>query len=312
MSNQIETFQEQLKTISVASYFNNDKEKMSKFKRTVLDYYSQNSELKKLANIASIIEACKKIAQMGLTLGGDVHIIVRGGVAKAELDYKGYHTMLSKANIQAKANVVYENDVFDLDLAEGSITHKPNLRGSRGSILGYYAMIKVSGSWVIDYMSQEELQNWKKVYLPYVSPAWKSSESEMAKKTILKRTVKPYLYSTNNEELIRATDEDNNAETNNGESLNFVDVNSSVKKSDLQIFIEEEAQTIEALLKATANRQLNKEESEAYAKRFNELEELESTPKEAPKAESPKVKAEPVLAEDGGLAIEGTKPTAKI
>jgi recombinational DNA repair protein RecT len=269
MSNAIQLFEQKLTAININSYFNNDVEKVKKFKRTLVDYFSANTELKSLKDYDSVIESAKRIAMNNLTLGGDVDIIVRGGKAKDEMNYKGFHTLLSRANIPARANVVYENDTFDIDLANGTIVHKPNIKGIRGKAVGYYAMIQVSGSWTVDYMSQEELEMWKKTYLKYKSPAWQSSETEMAKKTILKRTAKPYIYSSNNTALISAYEADNATETDDGKVFNTIDVPVD-SRSPLQKYIEDDVKSISAL-QAIADKVKTESEQEAYKAKMIEL-----------------------------------------
>ena len=220
-----QTFQSELSKLNINSYFSDNTEKVAKFKRTLFDLFTSRPDLQECP-IDSVLDSAKKVAMLNLTLGGDVDIILRSGrkgerpKAKAEINYKGYITLTSRAGIVCRANAVYANDIFDADLAEGAISHKPNLLEERGDVIGYYAIVDYQGQRVIDVLSQKELQKWKKTYLgEFPSPAWRKSETEMAKKTILKRTIKPYLYASGHGALIEATALDNDTETNGGQTL---------------------------------------------------------------------------------------------
>ncbi len=231
---------------ALMSYFGHDKNKVSKFKRTVVDYVNKNPHIVQGVDPKSIIESCKTIAMFDLTLGGDVDIIKRGDKVAAEMQYKGFITLLSRSNIPAKANAVYVNDTFSINLATGEISHSP-AEGDRGVLKGVYAMIKIAGEWIIDYMSSAEIEAFKKKYVKtdkkgQYSQAWRFSLPEMGKKTILKRLSKPYLYGKNNEVLNEMIKIDNNTETNDGETLKI-----TPEKPEILKFIEDEAQTIEAL-----------------------------------------------------------------
>lgn len=274
MSNELVLFQNKVAKTNVLSYFGGDEEKVKKFKRTVVDYVNQNPTLIK-GDVSgdSVIEACKKVALFDLTLGGDVDIIRRGNKVGAELRYQAYITLLSRANIPAKANVVYENDTFGIDLATSKITHIPPMKGNRGKPVGFYAMVKVAGEWMVDYMTENEMQEFKKRYVKNESSAWKNSYTEMAKKTILKRTTKPYLYSQNNvEALVEMVQIDNATETNDGETLNPQNTLEEKRAQEMLRFITEEVTTLEALQSVKSQvENMSEEVLQAYDAKHQEL-----------------------------------------
>lgn len=199
----------------ITSYFNNDKEKIKKFQRTLIDYVNENQIDTSKIEIYSIIESAKKIARLDLTLGGDVDIIPRGKKCRAELNYKGYLTLITRNNIPARAEVVYAEDTFDIDIGKNEVSHKPGKnRGDKNNIIGFYAKIKIAGEWLIDYMNKTEMDRFKdkfasKNYKGEVSPAWQNAYAEMGKKTILKRLIKSYQYAINNKDINEATEIDN-------------------------------------------------------------------------------------------------------
>lgn len=87
------------------------------------------------------------------------------------------------------ANIVHENDVFDVTLSpEPVITHKPLLTGDRGKVTWVYSMVKfLSGTVVYDYMSFADVE---KIRMKSQSPNgtfWGGFWEEMAKKTIIRR-----------------------------------------------------------------------------------------------------------------------------
>jgi len=222
----INQFKQQVQTMNLSAYFNNDQDKISRFKRTLFDAYSFDDKLQECP-VETVIQSATKGAMLNLELNRHFNIIPRkdrkGDAhpnAKFELNYQGYVTLLARNGIIARANAVYSNDIFDVDFAMEEITHKPNLRGSRGELVGVYAILKIDDSKIIDFINAEEITEFKTKFLFYESGAWKSSLSEMAKKTILKRTSKPYInIDSVGNDVREAVALDNATETNNGRTL---------------------------------------------------------------------------------------------
>lgn len=114
------------------------------------------------------------------------------GLAKLLIDAGGVTSI--------SANVVYEGDIFDLDLADNQrpITHRPQLvKSKRGEIIGAYALATLpDGTRQPEWMDIEELNairdnsdSYKSEKTRQYSP-WHTSTSEMYRKTVVRRLYK--------------------------------------------------------------------------------------------------------------------------
>jgi phage RecT family recombinase len=229
-----------LEKLNIGSYITNAEEQ-KRFKRTVLDVVNYDTKLQEVS-VESIIQCAVKGATLRLELNRHFNMVPRSdrkgepAQAKFELTYQGYVTLLDRSNILGRANVVYENDLFDLDLAEETISHKPNLKGSRGEPLGVYAIINIENRKIIDYMSWTEIEEFKNKYLAYESPAWKKSATEMAKKTILKRTAKPYIHTDSADDSLREAQAlDNATETRDGLTLSMAKATPTLDTTKIKV-----------------------------------------------------------------------------
>jgi hypothetical protein len=92
---------------------------------------------------------------------------------------------------------VYENDIFDVDygLAD-SLVHKPNLKGTRGPAVAYYAIAKFnSGGHAFIVMTHDDMTEHRDRYAPknkqgkIVGP-WVDNFEGMALKTTIRRLAK--------------------------------------------------------------------------------------------------------------------------
>lgn len=91
------------------------------------------------------------------------------------------------------ANVVFDHDTFELDLASGGPpVHRPLLRGNRGEIIGAYAVATfASGHREVEWMDWEDLNAVKKVAIQRgASDAWKDWEDQMYRKAPIRRIAK--------------------------------------------------------------------------------------------------------------------------
>lgn len=209
----------------IALQYMGDQKKANAFVQSVKDMFISNPSIQR-CDITSILSAAKKVAMLNLTIGGDMDIIPRGREAKAEPNYKGFVTLALRAGLFAKANTVFENDDFDLDIGSSEIKHKPCLRGDRGAAIGYYAVVTFqTGASVIDYMTAEEVEEFKESH-KLSSPAWSNYFNEMGKKTVLKRLLKSYMYSDPTGNLSEVINYDNTleAETAEPEQNRFADL----------------------------------------------------------------------------------------
>lgn len=98
----------------------------------------------------------------------------------------------SREVVGMTANVVREQDTFDLDLGtSNSLIHKP-ARGNRGEVVGSYAIANLaSGHREIEFLDREDLDRIQKVAEARGrSPAWRDWEDQMQRKSAIRRIAK--------------------------------------------------------------------------------------------------------------------------
>lgn len=161
--------------------------------------------------------AIVNIANIGLTLNPvakEAYLIPRKGVCVLEPSYVGLVKLLTDSGsiVSMVCSVVYENDIFDLDKADNQkpITHKPQLsKAKQGKIIGAYALATLhDGTRQPEWMDIDELYGIRErseSYKSYVSKGysctWITDETEMMRKTVVKRIYK-YLPRTDRMEHV--------------------------------------------------------------------------------------------------------------
>lgn len=174
-------------------------------------------------NPDSLKDAIVNVAAVGLSLSPvlkQAYLIPRkvGGKMQVCLDisYQGliYLATSSGSILWAKAELVYEKDDFEFLGINISPRHKvKDIFGDRGPMVGGYSMAKMpTGDLLIEFMSIKEIygirdrsDSWKAFKAGDIkSTPWKTDESEMAKKTLLKRGWKSWPKSIAMESLTKA------------------------------------------------------------------------------------------------------------
>lgn len=92
-------------------------------------------------NRQSLFNAAMSAAVLGLEVDGvtgQAFLVPFAGKAQLIIGYKGMATIAARADITVTGTVAREGDVFDYDLGEGWITHKPVL-GNKGRIIAAWA-----------------------------------------------------------------------------------------------------------------------------------------------------------------------------
>jgi recombination protein RecT len=172
-----------------------------------------------MENPQSLQNAVLNIATVGLSANpalSEVYYVPRDGRVCADISYRGLCTLATRSGVIKiiRADVVYENDEFELNGFGKEPTHKfKPFNQNRGQAIGVYCVAKlVSGEYLVEIMSIEEChairdrtQQWKKNQ----SGVWKDHEGEMMKKTVIKRAAKLWPKSTDRsmDEAIRITNE---------------------------------------------------------------------------------------------------------
>lgn len=128
------------------------------------------------------------------SLHGHAYLVPFAGKAQFMAGYKGLIKMARRSHevIGLTSNIVYERDVFDLDLGtSNTLVHKP-ARGDRGDVLGSYAIAKLShGNHEIEWMTSDDIARVRKVAEGRgKSPAWQQWPDEMSRKSSIRRLAK--------------------------------------------------------------------------------------------------------------------------
>jgi phage RecT family recombinase len=177
----------------------------------------------------SIATAVVNIAGTGLSLNpflNESYLVPRydrrknAMVACLEPSYKGLQKLAMEAGAVKRmtTQVVYSNDVFEIDLADDQkpVTHKPSL-SERGEILGAYCLSTLpDGTKQVEWMEWTEIiqirqgsESWKAFQDKKIPTCvWVDHEGEMIRKTVIRRAVK-YLPKVDHEALNKAIALDN-------------------------------------------------------------------------------------------------------
>jgi phage RecT family recombinase len=197
------------------------------------------------ATPSSKLRAIVNISQVGLTLNPvakEAYLVPRyskdnGLECILDPSYVGLVKLLTDAgSVQSIiTNVVYENDKFELNLADTvtPVKHQPELINSkRGNIIGCYSLATLlNGSKQVEWMDIEQIneirersegyKSWKSGKAK--SCIWDSDYSEMCRKTVIKRIYK-YLPRTQKMELVdKAIDLSNHDYEITEEQRNYIE-----------------------------------------------------------------------------------------
>lgn len=107
------------------------------------------------------------------------------------------------------AQVVYEKDEFDYELGDNErISHKPSLTDDRGKMIAAYAILKTKDGGIYrEMMGRQQIMAVKQISKAKDSGPWSGPfESEMWKKTVLRRLAKRAPLSTDVLDLIQRDD----------------------------------------------------------------------------------------------------------
>jgi recombination protein RecT len=179
-----------------------------------LQHLSRNSYLAS-ADKSSILEAVLNVAQTGLTLNPVsklAYLVPRfvrdkGVVCCLEPSYMGLVKLATDTGSVKSiySHIIYHNDEFNYELGTNpDIIHKPLLGKDRGNMKGVYAVaVLQNGTKQIEVMTMDEIfeiRDKSESYKAYLlgkakSCIWVSDESEMSRKTVIKRLCK-YLPKT--------------------------------------------------------------------------------------------------------------------
>lgn len=193
-----------------------------RFARIALTATQKNPELLNCTQV-SLFQSLLELGAMGLEPDGyRAHLLPRrhkgadgrGHELRAEyqLDYKGIVELVRRndgAMIRTiQAEVVYENDAFDVSFGTGShLTHKP-AKGKRGDRVCVYAYIGyLSGAEDFVVLDMDEVNRARAQSRRSGEGPWEMWYDEMAKKTAFRRLSKWVTLSPETRDAVRRDEE---------------------------------------------------------------------------------------------------------
>ena len=195
-----------------------------RFTRMVLSAISVNPKLASCTP-ASFLGAMMNAAQLGLepnTPLGQAYLIPYGNSVQFQIGYKGLIDLAYRSGEVelVQAHIVYENDTFECEFGlEPKLVHKP-ADSNRGEAVKVYAMFKTkSGGYGFEVMSMDDVRKHMEKYSQAAkssSSPWKTNFEEMAKKTVLKKTLK---YAPMKSDFVKAVVQDETIKTELSEDM---------------------------------------------------------------------------------------------
>lgn len=186
-----------------------------RFTRITLSALSTNQKLAECTP-ASFLGAMMTAAQLGVepnTPLGQAYLIPYRNKGTLECQFQlGYKGLIDLAYRSGEvkmiqAHTVYENDEFSYELGlEPKLRHIP-APCDRGKPVSFYAVFHTKdGGYGFEVMSVENVRQYAKRYSKsYCGGPWQTNFEEMAKKTVLKQTLK---YAPLKTEFVRAAASD--------------------------------------------------------------------------------------------------------
>lgn len=186
----------------IFNYLNKDDKAASKFMSTVIFCVQKNPKLLACERV-SLMQSFMSCAEYGLypsNVAGEAFIVPYKGKAQFQLGYQGLITLLARAGISVRANIVRKNDVFQYEEGLNPVlSHKPDPFATdekRGEPVGAYAILENTlGQKVVKVMGKEAVMKIKDLsqakdseYSPWNSK--QDPELWMWRKTVLKQAAK--------------------------------------------------------------------------------------------------------------------------
>lgn len=206
-----------------------------RFTRMTLSAISSNAKLAKCTP-QSFLGSMMTAAQLGLELNtplGQAYIIPYKRKKKQEdgtwtevyeaqfqLGYKGLIDLAYRSgDVEIiQANIVYENDTFEMEYGlNPKLRHIP-AKGDRGNPVQAYAIFKTrSGGYGFEADTIENIRNFAMARSKtYNEGPWQTDFEEMCKKTVLKRALK---YAPMKTEFVKAVVQDESVKTEISEDM---------------------------------------------------------------------------------------------
>lgn len=197
-----------------------------RFERNLVNALMQNPGLMQL-DPRLIFREISKAAALGLYLDpqlGEAYLIEawNGKAKRKEPQLRiGYRGLIKLGRQSGEISMIYahevhKNDVFKASLGDDKkLVHEPDLFGDRGPIVGYYAVVKYKdGDTDFEVLTvaqahsiRDRSDGWKAFSDGKIkSTPWATDETEMSKKTVIRRLTKRIPQSPELAEAIRIED----------------------------------------------------------------------------------------------------------
>lgn len=175
---------------------------VERFTREVKLYFDKADPKLNNTSMTSRLQSVMFAAQLGLApgYGNKIHFVAFGNTCVPIIGYNGYLELAERSGEVSgvEARLVYEADIFEIDYAKNpQYSHKPYIKGDRGTLLGAYAVIhRTSGRDKFEYMTKDEIDKIRDASPTHgkVGP-WTTHYGEMCKKTVIRRAFKTEIIS---------------------------------------------------------------------------------------------------------------------
>lgn len=173
----------------------------------------QSSKLQS-CTATSLVRAFLQGAEQGIPIDGKLgYLVPYGNEATFMASYIGLLAVARRHNLvsDAYARIVRQKDEFDLSMEDGvfKVHFRPHIGSDAGEVIGAFAILLFPGKrCVADFMSSEEIESIRKRSKAGVSGPWVTDWAEMAKKTVLRRTIKTYVDDPEVLSILDADDRD--------------------------------------------------------------------------------------------------------
>lgn len=167
-----------------------------KMARIALNELRKNDYLAKTAlnNPDSFINSVMQASHLGLEIGGalgQAYLVPFKNEVTMIPGYRGLLTLARRSGFitSIKAEMVYENDTFELELGiDTKVVHKPLLTGDRGKPKVVYMVAHFTdGGYHFEWMSIEEVNKIRKRSPSGEKGPWVTDYEQMALKTVIRR-----------------------------------------------------------------------------------------------------------------------------
>lgn len=238
-----------------------------------------------MANPDSLKKSVLNVAAIGLSLSPVsklAYLVPRKNSVCLDISYRGYIQLGTESGAikWASAEVVKEKDEYEFRGVNREPHHKFNPFSERGKIVGCYCLAKTNDNeFILTQMSSDEIysirdrsESWK-AYLKdkgKLGP-WVTDESEMIKKTVIRRAYKNWPMTDTRGRLDSAIDITNEADPIELNPVNTIENDRDKKLSNLRSMLVELDRTEEKYV-SHLNR-VNKRE----IKKLEDLTEIEIT-----------------------------------